>query len=212
MPIQSFLVCWYGLINDPILHLESCVLTEGRITRKQHPVYTQLTQSYVVVLYPTQWSKPGKPGERAVLGGMKVLTGSGLPSGNIQSSNASRSSDRRARKWALYWKSWHLSSHSSMSSRLHTSASTERLVTQNNHRKDSDRALSNHRLATLVNRILVAGIIFSTPPFVVGITIMANVTPLQQLWSLRRFAYRGPRRVVQTCVFLNSCKSTPVRF
>lgn len=71
------------------------------------------------------------------------------------------------------------------------------------HRKVSDRALTNYRLAPLLTAIIMTFFIFITPYIVVSIMMMT--TPSQLLGSVRRLAYRGPKRATQSIVFLNSC-------
>ncbi|XP_041916212.1 G-protein coupled receptor 15-like [Alosa sapidissima] len=158
---------------------------------------------YVLVLHRSQWTKLGQRGERALFAGVWVLAGVLAISpvitvniiedeGKLHCEQVVRSEGEKVGVLLLEIMLLYVTPL--------TILMTSYLCL---HRKVSDRALSNFRLGKLVTCIIVTFIICSTPYTVVSVMMMA--TPSQPVLVVRRLAYRGPRRAVQSIVFLNSC-------
>ncbi|XP_062411161.1 neuropeptides B/W receptor type 1-like [Sardina pilchardus] len=158
---------------------------------------------YVLVLHRPRWNKLGQQGERAVLAGVWALAGVLAISplitfsiiedeGKLHCEQVVRSEGEKVAILLLEIMLLYVTPL--------TILMTSYLCL---HKKVSDRALSNNRLAPLVTCIIVTFFIFSTPYIVVSIILMATSSP--PVLAVRRLAYRGPRRAVQSIFFLNSC-------
>ncbi|XP_062410853.1 leukotriene B4 receptor 1-like [Sardina pilchardus] len=161
-------------------------------------------QRYVVVLYRPQWSRLGRRGERNMLVFVWILAGAlafspAATYGIVQDGTRQiceqvfRSEEQKVGVLLLET----IAVFAVPFSILLVSYLCL-------HKKVSAQALRSHqRLATLVTSIVVTFFLFWIPYHIVNVMIMAAPSEPAQL--VRRVAYRGPRRVVQGIVFLNSC-------
>lgn len=159
-------------------------------------------QRYVLVFHRAQWSKLGHRGEKAVLTGVWLLAIllSIFPvitvnvfkdKGKLTCEQVIESEGEKVAVLLLEIVFFYITPL--------TTLTTSYLCL---YKKVNDRDLTNNRLAPLVAAIIVTFFLCGTPYVIVSIMIMA--TPLQPD-SVSRLAYRGPRRAVQSIVFLNSC-------
>ncbi|KAL2100215.1 hypothetical protein ACEWY4_004609 [Coilia grayii] len=182
-----------------------CFITYTAVHASVFIVTLMSVQRYVVVLYRPQWSRLGRRGEFGVLVLMWVLAGafsiSPAATYGIVIENGTRhvceqvfTSEEQKLGVLLFETMFGFVAPFSMLLVSYFCL----------HKKVSAKALMSHqRLATLVTCIVVTFFIFWTPYHIVNVMIMT--APSEPAQSVRRVAYRGPRRVVQAISFLNSC-------
>ncbi|KAL2100218.1 hypothetical protein ACEWY4_004612 [Coilia grayii] len=191
-------------VDDNLCQLV-CFISYTSVNASVFVVTLMSVQRYVVVLYRPQWSRLGRRGEFGLLvflwGLAAALSTSPVSTYGVVIENGTR----------------HLCEQIFRSEEqklgvllLETTAGfvipfgtllVSYLCLQ---KKVRAKALMSHqRLATLVTCIVVTFFIFWIPYHIVNVMIMT--APSEPAQSVRRVAYRGPRRVVQGIVYLNSC-------
>ncbi|KAL2100214.1 hypothetical protein ACEWY4_004608 [Coilia grayii] len=183
-----------------------CFITYTAVHASVFIVTLMSVQRYVVVLYRPRWSRLGRRGEFGVLVLMWVLAGmvsiSPAATYGIIIENGTRHSiceqvftSEEQKVGVLLFETM----------AVFVAPFTMLLVSYLClHKKVRAKALmSHHRLARIVTCIVVTFFIFWIPYHIVNVLIMT--APSEPTQSVRRFAYRGPRRAVQSIVFLHSC-------